>query len=346
MDAVTKESVALSDSKTSQDIPAVIQPWEDFAAVMQQANRARAAGDLQRACTFYTRAIDLDPNSAQAWAGRASTTENLDEAIVSWGYALALAPDGEARAMLGACVSEKIKQSEAEQAASFVRLGRSLTEAGHWPWAYRLFVRATELAPSNEEAWIWRAGVSGDTKETTTCLRRALELNPQNAQASAGLRWIESKQAATPAPVNADQAAIAFEEGQRELQTGDRGRAYDRFVRATDCNPRNASAWFWRGSTAPDLDEALACMDRVLEINPADEAAKDARWWLRVQKLRERGPALASPPPTPPTINPYAARYPRRRRSIFPIWAALFLAMVLFGLVSLLVVIWFGGLLK
>jgi hypothetical protein len=52
-------------------------------------------------------------------------------------------------------------------------------------------------------------------------------------------------------------------------------------------------------------------MERVLAINPNDQAAKDARWWLRIQQLRERAPALAKPP-APPTLDPYAARFPKQ----------------------------------
>ncbi len=337
MNPATQEP-AISSSESSEESSAVVHPWEDLATVLRHANRARAAGDLKRACTFYSRAIDLDPNSAQAWAGRASTTANLDEAIISWGYVLALTPDNEARAMLNACVTEKIKEG-VDQADPLVKLGRTLAKAGQWPVAHRLFVRATELAPADDEAWVWRAGVSSDSAETIDCLKKALELNPRNARARAGLQWAQSKTGAAPDATPAvEDADSVLEEGRQQLQAGNHTRAYEHFAHATELDSQNASAWFWRGSTAPSIEEALTCMDHVLAINPEDEAAKDARWWLRVQQLRERAPTLLGSPKRP-TIDPYAAQYPRRRRSIVPILMLFFLVVLFFGLLSVFLVL-------
>jgi tetratricopeptide (TPR) repeat protein len=330
---IAKNSPAATESSVAPETPPLAHPWEDFATVMRHADRARAAGDLPRALTFYTRAIDLNPNSAAAWRGRASSTSNQDEAIVAWSYAFALEPGAEARAMLNACVAEKIKQSEAADADSLVTLGRQVAEAGQWAHAHRLFERATELDPSNEDAWMWRAGVADDASETIACLNRVLALNPRNAQAKAGLQWAALKQKAAPASVDAaQQAAVALDEGQRALSAGDRAGAYERFVRATELDVRNAVAWFWRGSAAPDLDEALRCMEQVLAIDPTDEAAKDARWWLRVKKLRERSPALAVTQPLPPSLSPYETRYAKKPSHVLWLVAAALFACLLIGL--------------
>jgi tetratricopeptide (TPR) repeat protein len=246
--------------------------------------------------------------------------------------------------MLGARVSEKIKQSGIAQVASLIALGRRLAEAGQWPWAHRLFVHATKLDPANEEAWMWRAGIASDASETIVCLKRVLELNPQNEQAQAGLRWAVSKQApASAIPDVPEQAAAMLEEGQRALREGDRLGAYERFKRATELDAQNPSAWFWRGSAALGIDEALECMDQVLSIDPGDEAAKDARWWLRVQKLRAHTSALASPHPTPPVISPYAERYEQKRNGGIPLVAVFMVAMLIVGLLMLLVVLRLAG---
>ncbi len=293
--------------RTVSDAPILTHPWDDYATVMRHANRARAAGDLQRALAFYTRAIELDPNSAQAWTGRASSTSNQDEAIIAWGYALALDPNDEARTMLSACIAEKIKQSDAEDVESLVEVGRRLAKARQSPYAYRLFKRATKLEASSEEAWLWRAGVAGDVSESIDCLNHVLEINPQNGQARAGLEWATAKQQAMLVSADASKkAAMLLEDGQRALREGDRARAHDRFARATDLDPRNSMAWLWRGSSAPDIDEALDCMEQVLAIDPADESAKDALWWLRIRKLRELSPVLTNAGPRQPTIIPHA----------------------------------------
>jgi tetratricopeptide (TPR) repeat protein len=244
--------------------------------------------------------------------------------------------------MLSACVSEKIKQSLREQVGTIVAVGRRLAEAGQWDPAYRLFMRATELAPSNEEAWIWRAGVAGDAAESVICLKRVLELDPQNAQARAGLRW-----AAAQIPVatadSSQLAAAAVEDGQRALQEGDCVRAHERFKRATELDAQSVSAWFWRGSTAPEINEALTCMDRILAIEPENEAARDTRWWLHVQELRERTSALANTRATLTAIDPHANPSTQKKDGITLFIAFTLVVLLVCGLLALLVTLRLAG---
>lgn len=304
MTVVRDRSVPTTGTQIASDTPILSHPWDDYTTVMRHANRARAAGDLQRALAFYTRAIELDVNSAQAWTGLASSTSNQDEAIIAWGYVLAIEPNDEARTMLSACVSEKIKQSDTEDVESLVEVGRRLAKAGQSSYAYRLFKRATRLEVSSEEAWLWRAGVAGDMSETIDCLNHVLEINPRNGRARAGLEWAAAKQQAMLVSADASRkAGMLLEEGQRALREGDRARAHHHFVRATDLDPRNAMAWLWRGSSAQDIDEAIGCMEQVLAIDPAVESAKDALWWLRIQKMRELSPVLTNAAPQQPTIT-------------------------------------------
>ncbi|MBI5304834.1 MAG: hypothetical protein HY868_22050 [Chloroflexi bacterium] len=282
-------------------VPPVIHPWEDLETILRHAKKAYANGDKVRASALYARVIELNPNDVRGWVGYASATPNADEAIVSWGYTLALAPDNkEARTELDALVEEKIKNSMLAQienpslAASFVALGRALAEAGQRAWAYRLLVRATQLDSANEHAWVWRGGVTEDLNETISCLNQALKQNPQSVRALAGLRWAQTRQSAAPASRTAVERATQWvEDAQRALHEGDTERAYELLKNATELDPHNMLAWFWRGSVALDVDEALACMEQALNLDPKSEAAKDAVWWLRIRKLRERARAQA-----------------------------------------------------
>ena len=324
----------------------VTQPWEDFPTLMRHASRARAAGDLARASQYYQRAVELDPNSAQAWAGCASTTSNVDEAIIGWSYALALEPKDETRSVLNACVTEKIKQSRVQDAASLITVGRRLAESGQLALAHHLFQCATELEPSNENAWVWRAGVAHSPDETILCLNRVLELNPRNERAKAGLAWAAKQSAAYVSPDDLEQAGLAFEEGQCALREGDRTRAYELFRHAAELDPHNASTWFWRGSTAADVDEALDSMEQVLSIDPGNQEAKDAQWWLRVQSLRERTAARPHPETAAPMRSPSAKQSVQRRNVTSFIIAFLTLGCLAGGLVILLSAAWYMGYLR
>ncbi|MBI5649771.1 MAG: tetratricopeptide repeat protein [Chloroflexi bacterium] len=292
---------ALNFETNDDGLPPTMHPWEDPEAILRHAKRSHYSGDKTRAVTLYARVIELACNDARGWAGYAATTPNVDEAIVSWGYTLALAPDiKEARAELDTLVEERVQTSQLAPgenpalAVSFVALGRALAEAGQKPWAYHLLVRATQMDGQNDQAWMWRAGVTDDLAETVSCLEQSLKINPQNMRARAGLHWARTRLAAIPASRSAaERAAQWVEESQRALHDGDTDRAYELLKNASELDPQNALAWFWRGSVAVDVDEALACLEQALALDPKSEAAKDAVWWLRVRKLRERARAQA-----------------------------------------------------
>lgn len=266
-------------------------PWDDLTTVLQRAEQARSGNDIAIAYTFFTRATELDPNSAQAWAGRAALTPNLDDAITSWAYALALAPDNApAREQLAKRVDEKLIRSGIADVAALITLGKNLAEVGHKRDGYRLFKCATELDDTSEDAWIWRAGLAEDFKEMLACLNHVLTLNPENKQAEAGLQWVKSLQlgmtsSEPSSPI--ERAAALVEQAQAALQKGNKPEAHDLFKRATELDQMNEQAWLWRGSTTSDVDEALTCMEQALAINPDNGPAREARSWLRVKKLRE-----------------------------------------------------------
>ncbi len=300
-------------------------PGNALVAVMEQARQARADQDKSRAHTLYVRATQLDQGDVSAWMGRASVSPDADDAIVSWAHALTLVPQNqEARSMLAQAVQQRIAQSDARDAKRLVALGRDLAAAGQKSFAHQLFVFATQLSDRDDEAWVWRAGSTDSASEAISCLNRALALNPDNTKASAGLRWILTQQFSSIAvtPESAGQAAKQVAEGQRLFNLGDKSRAREFFVRATELDHRNESAWLWRGSSTNNVDEALMCMEQALVINPENRAAQDARQWLRARKLQpqtqtpETPSKRVLPPPipiSPPVLLPMEEGEPNRR---------------------------------
>ena len=66
-------------------------------------------------------------------------------------------------------------------------------------------------------------------------------------------------------------------------------------------NPYNEKAWLWRASLAPSTEDAIAWLERVLELNPQNQTAHN---WM--QRLRPPAP----PEPAPETVVPAAAPPP------------------------------------
>jgi tetratricopeptide (TPR) repeat protein len=333
----------MPDLSTSTDLsgdPILGTSWENFDTILRHADRARSLQDRSRARTLYARLVELNPNDPRGWAGLGESASNSDEAIISWAYTLALAPNSwEARIQMDSHVQDRIATSGVADASVLLALARTLAEIGQKPNAYRLAAHATELDPTNVDGWLWRAGFAEDPGETIQCLRHVLSIDSKNAQAQAGLQWALNQQRSSPSanrPADARGAAECFEQGKLTLLNGNLADAHNLFVKATNLDPTHESAWFWRGSTAPSTADSLASMERTLRLNPHNQAAKDALWYLRVKKYRESFAARAAPPRalenTLPELSP-SKRAPEHRTLKIILSVAVFFILVLLALV-------------
>jgi hypothetical protein len=86
-------------------------------------------------------------------------------------------------------------ESTATEVQQLVQEGRAAALAGDTFAARASFRRATEIDPSCADAWIGLGSVVPVLAEKHDYLRRALEIEPGNAEAQASLRYIEKLQA-------------------------------------------------------------------------------------------------------------------------------------------------------
>ena len=74
---------------------------------------------------------------------------------------------------------------------------------------------------------------------------------------------------------HADQdAAELLLSGQQTARAGDRPVAYRLFIQVLDVEPLNEEAWLWRAGTSDDPGETVRCLERVIELNPANDRAR------------------------------------------------------------------------
>jgi hypothetical protein len=99
-----------------------------------------------------------------------------------------------------------------------LRQGAAAARVGERDAAKEAFRRATELVPESEEAWLGLAGAVESLAEKRSCFERVLAINPDNADAQAGLAWVERKgqetedsQEATVAPTLITEPILAVE---------------------------------------------------------------------------------------------------------------------------------------
>src|SRR5436309_3548467 len=76
-----------------------------------------------------------------------------------------------------------------------IQEGHAATIAGDNLVARASFRRATELDPTNAEAWLGLSGVVPMLAEKHEYLQRVLELEPGNIEAQTSLRYVEKLQA-------------------------------------------------------------------------------------------------------------------------------------------------------
>ena len=86
-------------------------------------------------------------------------------------------------------------ESTTSEVQQLVQAGRAAALAGDTMAARSSFRRATELDPSNAEAWVGLSSAVPILAEKRQYLQKALALEPQNADISASLRYVEQLQA-------------------------------------------------------------------------------------------------------------------------------------------------------
>lgn len=143
------------------------------ARLLEAAEAAARAGDRDRACELLRHVVRVEPTSEAAWLALTAVAESDDEKIAAFRRLLDLNPaHSSGREGLAAVV---------------LQAGIAAARRGEAPKARALLAEATNLAPGQEIAWLWRARVADGPDEAETCLRHALEINPTNDKAKEAL---------------------------------------------------------------------------------------------------------------------------------------------------------------
>jgi hypothetical protein len=82
---------------------------------------------------------------------------------------------------------QAMEDSELKQ---LLRDGITAARAGEKERARILLLRVIEQNERSEPAWLWLSGVVDETEERRICLENVLTINPKNAAAQAGLRFL------------------------------------------------------------------------------------------------------------------------------------------------------------
>jgi twitching motility two-component system response regulator PilG len=232
-------------------------------ALLQQGIAAARAGDKAAARARFRELTGKNFDNELAWLWLASVADTPAHAMACLRRVLQINPaNDKARAALFRLLMEKgIEAARVNDKAS-----------GH-----ALFHEASTIDPSSELAWTWLASTAPAPSQALDALRRVLQLNPAHDQAARAFKKLIVQQSIDLA------------------QAGDPG-ACDLLREATGVDPLNETLWLWLARSVPS-DEAEALYERVLDINPAHEAARAALQQLRPAAAQPAVQEFIAPPP-------------------------------------------------
>src|SRR4051794_9988291 len=190
---------------------------------------------------------------------------------------------------------------ESAVAEEWLRLGARAACEGKREDARYYFVQAVRSDLDNTRAWLYLGGVADDPALTLSCMQKVLQLEPDNAEARAGLVWARNRLGLLPPPTTAPappfgaEAATAppapprppdtteslLRRGIHAANERDPARARYYLLRAIAMDGSNLRAWLYLAGVANDPALTLAALEHVLEHQPENTKAYQGTLWAR-----------------------------------------------------------------
>jgi twitching motility two-component system response regulator PilG len=154
----------------------------ETVSLLRDGIAAARAGDKARTRSLLRQVTELEPANELAWLWLANTADDPRETLACIRKVLEINPANE--------------YASAGLADALCRAGVVAAKANDRAQAKIWFAEATDLAPRNETAWLWRAGLADSAEEGVELLQFVLAINPQNERAQQGLAHFQAQVAA------------------------------------------------------------------------------------------------------------------------------------------------------
>ncbi len=173
-------------------------------------------------------------------------------------------------------IAESSSENRAAEAAEHLREGIKAAQSGNRAGARAALLRAADLDPKSESAWLWLSSISEYPEELLVFLTNVLEINPLNARA---LEW----SAATKSLL----AKNFIQRGIDAAEAGQQETAVQHFNQSLEYDERNTMAWLWLASLSESNEGKLTYLEKALEFDPENETAK-AGYTAARNSIREK----------------------------------------------------------
>lgn len=240
----------------------------DVSRMLQAGVKAAQEGKRSEARTMLLQVTEADSENENAWLWLASISDYPEELLVFLNKVLKINPHN-ARAL------EWAQATKSLLAKNFVQRGVDASNETQMDLAKQCFLQAVVHDEHNEMAWFWLASISDSAEEKLSHLQKVLNLNPDNETAQKALQTAKSQ--VTEALLRkANAAAIA----------GERHTASDMLQQILKQSPDSEEAWILKSYLADSFSDKVVCFERVLSINPENDAALSGLASLREMMTR------------------------------------------------------------
>ena len=178
---------------------------------VQRGINASHANQKEFAKQCFMQGIVHDNENEMAWLWLASTADTQEDKLSHLHRVLQLNPQNEtALSSLGA-VKNQISQANLKKA-------NAAAISGDHTAAKQLLDSILKSTPNMDEAWILKAFLANDFYEKISCYERALEINPSNEAAQAGLNSLQVLVGKAANPAEEEQNEVVSEVSQEAAE--------------------------------------------------------------------------------------------------------------------------------
>jgi twitching motility two-component system response regulator PilG len=241
----------------------ILQENTDTNSVSQAAQEAlnmgirhAQSGDRVNARIALLRATELDVRCENAWLWLASISEYPEELMAFLNNVLEINPENE-RAI------QWMSATKSLLAKTFLQRGSDAAEADQPMYAEDCYRKALEYDRNCADAWMALASLSKDKVERVAYLDRVLSIDPERADAKVALNNLR-----------AEEEQSEFAEIKKAVFDGDPLGALATLENFNERYPENTEAWMMRSHLAVKPVEKIEALERLLAIDPSNEAAQ------------------------------------------------------------------------
>lgn len=227
----------------------------DVAELLGSGIKSAKEGNRSDARRRLLRATEIEPENETAWLWLASISEYPEELLVFLDKILKFQP-AHARAL------EWKQATKTMLAETFVQRGIAAAEENQTNLAAQCFSQALTHDDRNQEAWFRLAAQADEAEEKRAHLRKVLSINPDHEAARVSLESLQK-----------DQSQSLLKQANFAAISGEREKARRLLDEAVAANADSEEAWMLQAYLADANEEKIAAYEKILSINPGNEAA-------------------------------------------------------------------------